>query len=181
MAAVLWGVSGTMWDMESNVFEISQVVIFLCCPSPTHFLPCQFLEPVSIPTSRYGPVSELLIPLLLVSLSQGCLLSGPKSAPLLFATLLLSIKLCASPSAPCSSFVFTLLLPGICFFHPSSDIQEIWRSTSSLAERVWTGSFFLQEGVWERHQLRGAVKDAVLLLGAASWVLPGRAGAPGRG
>lgn len=32
-----------MWNMESNVFEISQVVFFLCCPSPTHFLPCQFL------------------------------------------------------------------------------------------------------------------------------------------
>lgn len=166
--------------MESNIFQMSQVVFF-CCPPLAHFFPCQFLEPVSFPTACYGPASELLATLLLYPPSQVSLVWPKISIPsvchplakhhwALCLPLGSMLKLCLLTTSAWALFV--------CL---SSDIQEIWHSSSSLAERVWTGSFLLQEGVWERHQLRGAVKGAVLLLGAASWVLPGRAAAPGRG
>lgn len=57
------------------MFSKCHKYFFFYCPPLAHFLPCQFHEPVSLPTACYGPACELLTPLLLGCPSQGCKIS----------------------------------------------------------------------------------------------------------
>lgn len=158
-----------MWDMESNVFQMSRIFFFLLPPLWLTF----FLDNI---LNQFP--SQLLAQALHLSSLPLCPLYPLHRALSLIWPIISTASVCHTlakhPWALCLSLGSMLRLcllttsARTSFFYLSSDMQEIWHSPSSLAERVWTGSCLLQEEVWERHQLRGAVKGAVLLLGPGS-------------
>lgn len=160
--------------MESNVFQMSQVVFF-CCPPLAHFLPCQFLEPVSFPTACYGPASELLATLLLYPPSQGCLScltqnQHPFCLPPSCQAPLSSVSPPRLHAQALPSHYFCLGFVCLPLLRHSGDLAlqllPSWKSLDRLISPAGGG-------VGKAPALRGVVKGAVLLLGAASWVLPG--------